>query len=81
MNDEQARQARISDKIAASQVRLWGDLPEILPLPFKSARKLPPDAYPPEHVSTLAGQYPLLTLAAGALAAGFMQRLSKLLRR
>lgn len=68
MSDEQARQARISDKIAASQSRLRGDLPEMLPLPLKGARKLPPDEYPPEHVSTLAGQYPLLTLAAGALA-------------
>lgn len=54
--------SRIKDKIAASQARLHRDAP-----PSAESRPLR-DEYPPEHVSTLAGQYPLLTLAAGALA-------------
>ena len=58
MSDADTRRARINDKIAASQARLQRDAP-LQPLR---------DEYPPEHVSTLAGQYPLLTLAAGALA-------------
>lgn len=56
------KHARISDKIAASQTRLLRDAP------VESLRKPPPDEYPPEHISTLAGQYPLLALAGGALA-------------
>ncbi len=62
MSKTDARRARINDKIAASQARLQRDAE-----PTEIARPLR-DAYPPEHVSTLAGQYPLLTLAAGALA-------------
>ncbi len=53
---------RINNKIATSQTRLLRDAP-IEPL-----RELPRDEYPPEHISTLAGQYPLLALAAGAMA-------------
>ncbi len=54
--------SRIKNKIAASQVRLHRDAP-----PSAESRPLR-DGYPPKHVSTLAAQYPLLTLAAGALA-------------
>lgn len=62
MNEADISRARINDKIAASQARLQRDFP--------SAPMIGPlrDEYPPEHISTLAGQYPLLTLAAGALA-------------
>lgn len=62
MSEIDARRARINDKIAASQARLQRDAE-----PAAIARPLR-DAYPPEHFFTLAGQYPLLTLAAGALA-------------
>ena len=62
MSEIDARRARINDKIAASQARLQRDAE-----PTAIARPLR-DAYPPEHFFTLAGQYPLLTLAAGALA-------------
>ncbi len=61
-NEFDTKRSRINDKIAASQARLLRDAPE------EPLRKLLPDEYPPEHISTLAGQYPMLTLAAGALA-------------
>ena len=62
MSETDTKRARINDKIAASQARLQRGAE-----PAAIARSLR-DEYPPEHVATLAGQYPLLTLAAGALA-------------
>lgn len=61
-NEFDSKHARINDKIAASQARLMRDGPD------GPHRKLLPDEYPPEHISTLAGQYPMLTLVAGAVA-------------
>lgn len=61
-NKADTKTSRIKDKIAASQARQQRDA-----TPAPALRPLRDD-YPPEHVSTLAGQYPLLTLAAGALA-------------
>jgi ElaB/YqjD/DUF883 family membrane-anchored ribosome-binding protein len=60
VSDADAKRARIKDKITASQDRLrLGKLgtPVLLPLA---------DDYPPEDVRSLAGQYPWLTVAAGA---------------
>ena len=62
MKEAETKRARIKSKIAASQARLKRDTPAT------SARKPLADDYPPEQVLTLAGQYPLLTVAAGVLA-------------
>lgn len=60
MSDADAKRARIRDKIAASQERLRLGKPSP-PLMVPLA-----DEYPPEDVRSLAGQYPWLTVAAGA---------------
>lgn len=62
MSESEGRLDRIKHKIAASQQRLRGEAqaeaaPERAPLP---------DAYPPESYRSLAAEYPLLTVAAGA---------------
>jgi ElaB/YqjD/DUF883 family membrane-anchored ribosome-binding protein len=60
VSEAEAKRARIKDKIAASQERLRlgkPGAPVLLPLA---------DDYPPEDVRSLAGQYPWLTVAAGA---------------
>ncbi len=62
MSEAETKRARIKSKIAASQTRLKRDAATT------PARKPMADDYPPEQVSTLAGQYPLLTVAAGVLA-------------
>lgn len=56
MSEDASREERVAAKIEAAQARLRGDLP---------ARRVPPDAYPPEQFSTLAGEYPFLTIAGG----------------
>lgn len=67
MSDTDAKRSRIKTKIAASQDRLKRDGTAATP------RKVTPlpDAYPPEKFSTLAGEYPFLTVAGG-IAAGFL---------
>lgn len=60
MSDADAKRNRIKDKIAASQERLR------LGKPGAPVLKPLADEYPPEDVRSLAGQYPLLTVAAGA---------------
>lgn len=62
MSHTDDQRARINDKIAVSQARLSRDAAALPP------RSALPDEYPPEHVATLAGQYPLFTVAAGMLA-------------
>ena len=61
MSDTEAKRTRIKSKIAASQARLNRDAP---PSPQRKVTPLP-DAYPPDRLSTLAGEYPLLTIAGG----------------
>lgn len=62
MDDSESRLDRIKGKIAASQRRLRRDTdPADIP-----ERPQLPDAYPPESYRSLAAEYPLLTVAAGA---------------
>jgi hypothetical protein len=56
------QRTRINDKIAASQARQTRGAAPL------AALKSLPDEYPPERVATLAGQYPLFTVAAGVVA-------------
>ncbi len=67
MSDTDAKRTRIKGKIAASQDRLKRDGTAATP------RKVTPprDAYPPEKFSTLAGEYPFLTVAGG-IAVGIL---------
>lgn len=60
MSEADARRDRIKDKIAASEERLR------LGQPGAPVLKKLADEYPPEDVRSLAGQYPWLTVAAGA---------------
>lgn len=62
MDDSEGRLDRIKDKIATSGQRLRRDAgPSDIP-----ERPQLPDAYPPESYRSLAAEYPLLTVAAGA---------------
>ena len=65
MTDSEAKRARIKDRIAASQDRLRRDDSG------QPALQRFPDQHPPEDYRSLAGQYPLLTMAGG-LAAGVL---------
>ena len=67
MSDTDAKRSRIKTKIAASQERLKRDGTPAAPRKVKPL----PDAYPPEKFSTLAAEYPFLTVAGG-IAAGFL---------
>lgn len=62
MSENESRRQRIQDRIAASQERLSRDSDNLPVLPRKEPL---PDRYPPEDYRTLAGEYPMLTIAAG----------------
>ena len=63
MTEADARREKINLRIAASQERMRRDSAN---LPAVPVRESLPDAYPPEDYRTLAGEYPWLTMAAGA---------------
>ncbi len=65
MNDAEAKRERIKARITASQDRQRRDESSLPALQHF------PDQYPPENYRSLAGEYPLLTLAGG-LAAGLL---------
>lgn len=65
MNEREARQERIKERIAESQERLKRETPGV------PVRQHFPDAYPPESYRSLAAEYPWLTVAAG-LGAGLL---------
>lgn len=62
MSETETRRQRIQDRIAASQERLNRESDDLPALPRKEPL---PDRYPPEDYRTLAGEYPMLTIAAG----------------
>lgn len=63
MSEAAERSERIRQRIAKSQGRLERDSEE---LPAVPKRERLPDAYPPEDYRSLAAEYPLLAMAAGA---------------
>lgn len=63
VSEADARRERIKQRIEDSQDRMRRDSVKPAAVP---KRETLPDAYPPEDYRTLAGEYPWLTVAAGA---------------